>query len=154
MLTNEQISSIESTCWDGPGFGARFDRWKFARAIESAAFAERDKLISELERELAENQRLNGMGSEREAALMSKVEQLERELEAVRKDVQWRPIETAPRDKTIVALLRLNGDGSFTYGYGYYVPMDGWRCWAHHEYKPPTHWMPLPPAPDAAKEQG
>lgn len=40
--------------------------------------------IKELEKELAENQRLNGMGAEREATLLGKVERLERELAKVK----------------------------------------------------------------------
>jgi hypothetical protein len=74
------------------------------------------------------------------------------ENESLRKDAGWQAIKTAPRDKTHVALLRCNEDGSVTYGHGYYMPMDGWQCWTHYAYKPPTHWMPLPPPPDAAKE--
>lgn len=50
-LTDEQINKIESTCWDGLGFGARFDRRKYARAIESAATAPLLEKIAELERE-------------------------------------------------------------------------------------------------------
>ena len=75
-LTDEQIRKIESTCWSRPGFGARFDRWKFARAIE-APLLER---IAELERELA---------TERSVSFRDQVAQLEQELEAVRKDAEW-----------------------------------------------------------------
>lgn len=69
------------------------------------------------------------------------------------RDGLWQPIETAPRDKTHVALLRLNGDGSWTYGHGYYMPLEGWRCWKHYAHKPPTHWVPLPEPPEPP-EQG
>ena len=62
---------------------------------------------------------------------------------------EWQPIETAPRNKTHVALLRLNEDGSRTYGHGYYMPLEGWRCWKHYAHRPPTHWTPLPLPPAA-----
>lgn len=59
----------------------------------------------------------------------------------------WRDIASAPMNKTHLALLRCNEDGSWTYGHGYYMPLEGWRCWQHYAHKPPTHWMPLPEAP-------
>ncbi len=65
--------------------------------------------------------------------------------------MKWQPIETAPKDKTHVALLRQNGDGSVTYGHGFYMPMEGWICWAHYGNKLPTHWMPLPPPPEQSE---
>ncbi len=56
----------------------------------------------------------------------------------------WQPIETAPRDKTHVALLRVHPGGSVTYGHGYYMPMEGWMCWKSSPSGPPTHWCSLP----------
>ncbi len=61
----------------------------------------------------------------------------------------WQPIETAPKDGTIVLLA-----GEFDYPGDWRIKMgfwaaddDDWRlCWASW---PPTHWMPLPEAPDA-----
>lgn len=35
-LSDEQLDRLEDGCWDGPGLGARFDKRKFARAIEQA----------------------------------------------------------------------------------------------------------------------
>lgn len=34
-LTDEQINEIEVASWSGPGFGAKFNRESFARAIEA-----------------------------------------------------------------------------------------------------------------------
>jgi hypothetical protein len=34
-LTDAQLDTLANGCWSGPGFGARFDRMKFARAIEA-----------------------------------------------------------------------------------------------------------------------
>lgn len=144
MLNRSEINQwMQDAGWQNSSI-RQADFEKVCRVV-SAATAPLLKRIAELEQANAEF-------SQRQEWWNEKMFQLERELEAVRKDAGWQPIETAPRDKTTVALLRLNDDGSFTYGHGYYMPMDGWRCWAHHAYKPPTHWMPLPP-PDAAKER-
>ena len=35
-LSDEMLDRLEDGCWDGPGLGARFDKRKFARAIEAA----------------------------------------------------------------------------------------------------------------------
>lgn len=71
----------------------------------------------------------------------------------------WRPIETAPKDGTFVLLL---GDSGYT-GTPHRVAVGQWvqnykDCWTNHagdrftdDGQPPTHWMPLLPAPE--KEQ-
>lgn len=56
----------------------------------------------------------------------------------------WQPIETAPKDKTMVALIFSSGK-YVRYGVGWYMPMDGWQGWDfEHE---PTHWLTLPEPP-------
>ncbi len=35
-LSDERLDQIEDGCWDGPGLGAKFDKHKFARAVEAA----------------------------------------------------------------------------------------------------------------------
>lgn len=67
---------------------------------------------------------------------------------------QWQDIRTAPKDGTKVLL------GRFAPGqlYDGRVRVDWWRSrmaagytgFAHFNptYWPPTHWMPLPPAPE------
>lgn len=86
--------------------------------------------------------------------------------------MEWKPIETAPID---VSVLVTFSDGDIPKGYvtlpgvmiaykdKYYLPGgggyegdgDGWvdassgeQC--HLHYGQPTHWMPLPPAPESA----
>ena len=62
---------------------------------------------------------------------------------------EWQPMETAPRDKTMVALIHVNG-GFCRYGVGWYMPLQGWQGWhtgAADGYLSPTHWAPLPEAP-------
>lgn len=69
--------------------------------------------------------------------------------------MDWQPIETAPRDKTMVALLRSVGTYR-RYGVGWYMPLTGWQAW--EGYDPPTHWWPLPKPPqtttDGAAREG
>jgi hypothetical protein len=139
-LTDEQIAKIfQSTeCWEHVGQRIEFRHKPFARAIESAATA----------------------------PLMERIAELERELEAVRKDAGWRAIETAPDTMTGTVVVRwVNSDGEECRELDY--KEDGcWIGWHEHaehveiigghgvSYTPPyTGWMPLPPPPDAAKEK-
>lgn len=57
----------------------------------------------------------------------------------------WMPIDSAPRDKTMVALLHVAGN-THRYGVGWYMPMNGWQCW-DSDGPHPTHWLPLPSPP-------
>jgi hypothetical protein len=154
-----------------------------ARAIESAACAERDKRIAEMEEMNAQLREQNTavdkacadleahieqlereLETERAVSFRDQVAQLERELEAVRKDAVWRPIETAPKDGTQV-LLFYKGAGEVVakrVSSGIFVPeypingiyADVWLC-PRGVLTPsqPLMWMPLPPPPDAAKEK-
>jgi hypothetical protein len=67
--------------------------------------------------------------------------------------MQWRPIETAPRDGTEFLAYRPDA-GVFTASYD-----DEQECWfANYGFEDivddlPTHWMPLPPPPPALGEQ-
>lgn len=77
-------------------------------------------------------------------------EMLNRELEALRKDAGWRPIETAPKG---LMVLYFPAHGSLR---GTSMPaLQPMIRVGHATETPnrkPTHWMPLPPPPDAAKE--
>ena len=85
------------------------------------------------------------------------------ELERLRAEVatrQWRPIETAPKDGTLIMLTRPKavwvGKYIEVYGSGY-VPDEKWHSHLlNHDhmserYGKPTHWMPLPSPIDAAR---
>ena len=70
----------------------------------------------------------------------------------------WQPIETAPRDQALILfgsqrphdMVFMAGPSVFA---GYWDIIDGAWCatgstWAGPFYDP-THWMPLPPPPEA-----
>ena len=66
----------------------------------------------------------------------------------------WNPIETAPKDKSNVVLLR-QPCGSVANGYFLAEAYAGNGAWIWpYIHKNPTHWMPLPapPAPIAAQK--
>jgi hypothetical protein len=86
-LTDEQIDEVASSYKSHVNCGEDstpvihyYHADDFARTIESVATAPLLERIKELEQELLESARLHGMGSEREAALMGKVDRLEQEL--------------------------------------------------------------------------
>lgn len=53
--------------------------------------------------------------------------------------MQWRPIETAPRDGTVLLVCRA---GSYPAADFYDIAHEQWR-----RHNDATHWMPLPEAP-------
>jgi len=60
--------------------------------------------------------------------------------------MSWRPITTAPRDE-LSPILLWNGV-EVTGGVAW---ENGWADWLHDWMDPqPTHWMPLPLAPEAS----
>ena len=70
--------------------------------------------------------------------------------EEIDNETAWQPIETAPKDKSNVVLLRQRC-GSVANGYFLaeaYAGNGAW-IWAYI-HKTPTHWMPLPKAPNGA----
>jgi hypothetical protein len=69
---------------------------------------------------------------------------------------RWQPIESAPKDGTRV-ILGWPGGGI---RYGYFLdnsPIGSWRGWRGPSLElpfpsaPPTHWQPLPAAPEDEK---
>ncbi len=79
--------------------------------------------------------------------------------------MEWQPIETAPKDGTLVLLWQKNsfpGPGSAIIG-SFRTDQndeDGEPLWLENDYDDwstgyastpshPTHWMPLPPPPEA-----
>lgn len=66
----------------------------------------------------------------------------------------WKSIETAPRDGSQVLVFCDASDIPISGGYWYKKE----KCWICGGYMrkqfPPTHWMPLPPAPGQQNEDG
>ena len=66
----------------------------------------------------------------------------------------WRPIETAPKDKSNIVLLR-QPCGSIANGFWLAEAYAGNGAWIWpYVHKTPTHWMPLPPPPTSAEGVG
>jgi hypothetical protein len=68
---------------------------------------------------------------------------------------QWQPIETAPKDGSRVVLANRQTAHTGFWGPRHYGP--NWWMVSEHvaafsTINPPTHWMPLPAAPEAAAE--
>jgi hypothetical protein len=67
----------------------------------------------------------------------------------------WQPIETAPKDGTLILLANIEDIhdpwvvcGQWNKGAGWY---NQFACAGNGDCKiRPTHWMPLPPPPEAA----
>lgn len=73
-------------------------------------------------------------------------------------DMEWRPIETAPKDGTYLLLGNPHGSWVAYYCKAYqsgFKRTNPWFCMMLNrdhiadKSAPPTHWMPLPKAPNA-----
>ncbi|HET8686032.1 MAG TPA: DUF551 domain-containing protein [Methanosarcina sp.] len=71
--------------------------------------------------------------------------------ECVKESQQWKTIDTAPKDGTKVLLMRMGEYGRCGMADGYYNERSVW-VWPY-VMKEPTHWMPLPPAPNATGKE-
>ena len=60
---------------------------------------------------------------------------------------EWQPIETAPKDESIILVYSTeDGWAVATWNDGNWWTDGGW---SHY----PTHWMPLPPAPEQRSDR-
>jgi hypothetical protein len=152
-LTDEQIAAIgeehglctrvEDAAYIADMLWFDGELFTFARAVESAATAPLLERIAELERDMA--------------AMTAKLT-VERshsaELEALRKDAGWRPIETAPKNTNVLVVSELGNIWMAQFRFVGPRIGEAWRTSLGSLAFRPVLWMPLPPAPDAAKEQG
>lgn len=84
---------------------------------------------------------------------LARAEQAEAEVTTLHQAHQWQPIETAPTDGTNVLLWwPFWCKGRPTIGWFGYKGIGQWVCpeALEGDGDPPTHWMPLPAAPDPA----
>lgn len=86
------------------------------------------------------------------SAAADEITSLRTELAALRESVEWREIETAPKDGTRVILATIS-DGDVDSSSGYWTDHNG-GGWVRFMPWQPTHWLPLPPIPDTPKETG
>jgi hypothetical protein len=69
--------------------------------------------------------------------------------------MEWQPIETAPKDGTIIDVWAKYGDGGERYPNAEFIRGE-WRVWGIDGFESPgyvkidgtaTHWMPVPGPP-------
>jgi thioesterase domain-containing protein len=75
--------------------------------------------------------------------------------EAVQREAAWQPIETAPKDGTVVLLHVTCLSQPFTVT-ALYKRDDYWEGWVssyeHEDVADPSHWQPLPAPPAAIRD--
>lgn len=69
--------------------------------------------------------------------------------------MEWQPIETAPKDRTMFVVRGFNVEVRKDYHYDtdpycVWATGDGFERWPH-PFKP-THWMPLPAPPESKND--
>lgn len=89
-------------------------------------------------------------------------------IRAALSEPEWRPISTAPRDGTEVLVMYMHVDTQVVHNAFYASEEDGWEpedfgWWSYERsevsrikldgWMIPTHWRPLPPAPDDEETQ-
>lgn len=95
--------------------------------------------LAAYQRELSETRSLTVEGASAEA-----------EIQRLRAASQWQPIETAPKDGTPVLAWDEGAVCIVTWVSGDPVDPDGWYDVRRLD-PAPTHWQPLPPAPEGVK---
>lgn len=68
----------------------------------------------------------------------------------VKNEPKWQPIETAPKNGSIIMLYRKNSDHNWidtAHGLARWMDNKGWILDCEMEYQDPSHWMPLPESP-------
>lgn len=64
----------------------------------------------------------------------------------------WQPIASAPRDGTMIRFFYDDGVQSERYWNSGWCKDVGWPVAYNYRFANPTHWMPLPPAPEPTPE--
>jgi hypothetical protein len=125
------------------------------KALTESGAAEIARLTAELADEKAVVDVLRSELQDR----LQKQRAAEAEVKEVRKDA-WQPIGTAPKDGTEILLGyggRVRPYGNGDYGDRAYVtarkfkPTQWGEGWGVEPFETPTHWRPLPAAPEAPK---
>jgi len=143
-------------CWEYSDYVTTLGRW-----YELEPFIPlQTKRIKELEAQLADKEGQRAWLQNELDAALRRIDGLNAQHEG------WQPIETAPKDGTVVLLLSPEGEdeghweevrycvlgspqGAF--GAGWVDSTNNLPIYAEFE---PTHWMPLPAAPDSATSAG
>lgn len=133
---------------------------RLADWLETADVTEIDKVM---DKSAAELRRQHARITELEAQLAQRFDAADmataaaqgfRDGAAKEQQAGWMPIETAPKDKTNVILLR-QACGSVANGFWLAEAYAGNGSWIWpYVHKNPTHWIPAPPIASEAKGAG
>ena len=81
-----------------------------------------------------------------------KIEKMQAEIDALKVAQTWQPIESAPRDARLVLLRVAHGsEWAGVHAAHWSASKHAWMYAPDYAVPRPTHWMPLPPAPETAK---
>ncbi len=84
--------------------------------------------------------------SEEYARRGHEVAQLHRKIAEIQNSFEWQPIETAPKDGTEILLTCMISDMAICY---WSETMNDWTWGLGKKFFNPSHWMDLPPKPQA-----
>ena len=80
------------------------------------------------------------------------MQEMQAEIDALKVAQTWQPIESAPMDARLVLLGVANGsEWAGVHTAHWSASKHAWMYSPDYAVPNPTHWMPLPPAPETAK---
>lgn len=117
----------------------------------TARIAELEKTITvvEGEQEFARLAQAKHFEYHREVSRRSLAErdELKKQLAEARKDSSWQPIETAPKDGTVILACAHDWKRPTEMKWNNFTGLLTFMNGTHPMFTPPTHWIPLPSTP-------
>lgn len=161
IFTEAEIAAEDKSAWGHPCHGAKDEEIGACESFREPVPVSVDASVREAKLEAAlrqarralSNQKILSAVSVIDYALNGKFEYLQ-PAEFTTPADKWMPIESAPKDGTEI-LLYWQGH-MLAFDVGYWSTDIGFEAWRDSGgvkfYTDPTHWMPLPAAPEANNE--